>query len=149
MSEIKTQITNDMKDAMRSKDKDRLGVLRMVKSNLQNKEIDKGEDLTDEEVVKALNTLVKQRRDSATQYRDAGRQELAEKEENEIEFIGKYLPAEASEEDITKAVEAAIASTGAESMQDMGKVMGAALGSLSNLTVDGKKVSEIVRSKLG
>ena len=149
MSEIKNQIVSDMKDAMRSKDKHRLSVLRMVKSTLMNKEIDKGEVLTDDEVTKTLTTLVKQRRDSASQFRDADRPELAEKEESEIEFIDVYLPAEATEEEITKAVDDAIESTGAESMKDMGGVMKAALANLSGKTADGKIVSGVVRTKLG
>lgn len=133
---------------MRAKDKERLSVLRMVKSNLMNMEIDKQSELTDEEVIKSLNTLVKQRRDSAEQYENAGRAELAEKEKAEITIIEDYLPQAASDEEIEKAVTEAIAETGATSMKDMGNVMKESLSKLSGKTVDGKVVSEKVRGRL-
>ena len=145
---LKEKIIEDMKTAMRAKDKDRLGVLRMVKSTLMNKEIDKGAELTDDDVIKTLNTLVKQRRDSAAQYEDAGRPELAEKENAEIQYIDEYLPQNATEEEIEKAVDEAISETGADSMKDMGNVMKTTLAKLSDKTVDGKIVSEKVRAKL-
>lgn len=145
---LKEKIIEDMKTAMRSQDKDRLGVLRMVKSNLMNQEIDKGSELTDEDVIKSLNTLVKQRRDSATQYENAGRPELAEKEIAEIAFIEDYLPQSATIEEIENAVAEAITETGADSMKDMGNVMKATLAKLAGKTVDGKIVSEKVRAKL-
>ena len=137
-----------MKTAMKAKEADKLSVLRMVKAAITNKEIDKKEDLTDEEITKTLNTLVKQRRDSAEQYENAGRTELAAKENNEIEVIETYLPKAASEAEIASAVDNAIAETGASSMKDMGAVMKTVLASLSDKTVDGKAVSEVVRSKL-
>lgn len=145
---LKEKIIDDMKIAMRAKDKDRLGVLRMVKSTLMNKEIDKGEELSDEEVIKTLNTLVKQRRDSADQYKKADRPELAAKENAEIVFIEEYLPQSASTEEIEAAVTEAITESGAASMKDMGNVMKIALGKMSDKTVDGKAVSEAVREKL-
>ena len=145
---LKEKILDDMKNAMRSKDSERLSVLRMVKAAVTNKEIDKGEDLSDEEITSTLNTLVKQRRDSAEQYDKAGRDDLAEKERREIGYIENYLPKSASDEEIEAAVSEAIAETGAESMKDMGAVMKLALAKLSSFTVDGKKVSEIVRSHL-
>ena len=145
---LKDQLLEDMKSAMRSKEKDRLSVLRMVKSSITNGEIEKGSELSDDEIRKLLNTLVKQRRDSAEQYEKGGRPELAEREIKEIEFIEGYLPAAATDEEIVAAVESAIAETGAESMKDMGATMKAALAALSGKTVDGKAVSEIVRSKL-
>ncbi|NNE99430.1 MAG: GatB/YqeY domain-containing protein [Pyrinomonadaceae bacterium] len=145
---LKDEIFDDMKEAMRSKDADRLSVLRMVKAKLTNQEIDSGSELSDEETIKTLKTLVKQRRDSADQYQKAGREELADKELSEISVIEHYLPNAATPEEIEKAVADAISETGAESMKDMGNVMKAALAMLSDKTVDGKAVSEIVRVKL-
>jgi uncharacterized protein YqeY len=145
---LKERIIEDIKTAMRAKDKDRLSVLRMVKSNLMNLEIDKKSELTDEEVIKSLNTLVKQRRDSAEQYENAGRTELAEKEKSEITVIEDYLPRSATDEEIENAVTEAIAETGADSMQDMGNVMKESLAKLSGKTVDGKIVSQMVRARL-
>ncbi len=145
---LKEKIFDDMKAAMKSKDSETLSVLRMVKAVIMNKEIDKGNDLTDEEVQKTLNTLVKQRRDSAEQYQNAGRNDLAEKEVSEIAVIENYLPQSASDAEIEKAVDDAITETGAGSMKDMGNVMKAALAGLSGKTIDGKAVSEKVRERL-
>lgn len=145
---LKTKIVDDMKSAMRAKEKDRLSVLRLVKSQIMNKEIEKGSELTDEEIQKTLNTLVKQRRDSAEQYDKADRPELAENERSEIVFIEGYLPQKASSEELETAVAAAVSETGAESMKDMGNVMKATMARLSGKTVDGKAISELVRAKL-
>ncbi len=145
---LKNKIIDDMKMAMRAKEKEKLSVLRMVKSLLMNQEIEKGSELNDEDVIKSLNTLVKQRKDSAEQYENAGRTELAEKENSEISVIEDYLPQAATNEEIKQAVAEAVEETGATSMKDMGNVMKAALSKLSDKTVDGKMVSEIVREKL-
>jgi uncharacterized protein YqeY len=141
-------IIADMTTAMRAKEADKLSTLRMVKANLMNRKIDKGGELTDEEISKALQSLVKQRRDSIEQYEAAGRTELAEKEKSEIAVIEVYLPQAATPEEIAAAVDAAVASTGASSMKDMGSVMKAALANLAGKTADGKLVSETVKSKL-
>ncbi len=146
---LKNKIIDDMKMAMRAKEKEKLSVLRMVKSLLMNQEIEKGSELNDEDVIKSLNTLVKQRKDSAEQYENVGRTELAEKENSEISVIEDYLPQAATNEEIKQAVAEAVEETGATSMKDMGNVMKAALSKLSDKTVDGKMVSEIVREKLG
>jgi len=145
---LKEKIIADLTDAMRAKDAAKLGTLRMVKANLMNRQIEKGGDLTDEEVQKALQSLVKQRRDSIDQYEKAGRSELAEKEAAEITHIEAYLPQAASAEEISAAVDAAIAETGASSMKDMGTVMKAAMSHLTGKSADGKLVSETVKSKL-
>ncbi len=145
---LKEQIVDDMKSAMKQKDTARLSTLRMVKATLMNREIELGGELSDEEIIKSLNTLVKQRRESAEQYAGAGRQELADKEIGEIGVIEAYLPAPASEEDIIRAVSEAIAETGATSMRDMGAVMKVTLSLLSGKTVDGKAVSEVVKGQL-
>ncbi len=145
---LKEKIDVDMKSAMKSKDAERLSVLRMVKAKLLNEEKSGGEDLTDEQVISTLNTLVKQRRDSASQYADAGRSELAEKELAEISVLQDYLPKQANQEQIAKAVAEAISETGATSMKDMGNVMKTTRAKLSKFTVDGKEVSEIVKANL-
>ncbi len=121
---LKEQITSDMKDAMRAKDKDRLGTIRLIQAAIKQREVDERIELDDEQVLVVLDKMVKQRRDSITQYRDAGRDELAAKEEAELEIIQHYLPEALSEAEIDSLIEEAIASSGAESMKDMGKVMG-------------------------
>ena len=145
---LKDTIVADLTTAMKAKDADRLSVLRMVKANLMNRQIEKGEDLTDDEIKKALQTLVKQRRDSVEQYEKAGRMDLADKEKAEIGFIEAYLPKSASAEEIAAAVDAAISETGATSIKDMGGVMKAAMIHLAGKPADGKMVSETVRGKL-
>jgi uncharacterized protein YqeY len=145
---LRERITTDMTAAMKAKDAARLSTLRMVKANVMNREIEKGGELTDEEMLKALQSLVKQRRDSIEQYEKAGRQELADKERAEIEVIEAYLPQAASREEIEKAVAEAIAETGASSMREMGAVMKATQARLAGQSADGRTVSEIVKSKL-
>ncbi len=145
---LKERIISDMTAAMKAKDAARLSTLRMVKASVMNREIEKGSDLTDEELTKAMQSLVKQRRDSIEQYEKAGRQELADKERSEIEVIEGYLPQAASREEIEQAVVAAISETGATSMRDMGAVMKAAQARLAGQNADGRTVSEIVKTKL-
>ena len=145
---LKERITGDMTAAMKSKEAARLSTLRMVKAAVQNREIEKGGALTDEELTKALQSLVKQRRDSVEQYEKAGRAELAEKERAEIAVIEEYLPRAASREQIEQAVAAVIAELGATSMKEMGAVMKAAQARLAGRNADGRTVSEVVKSKL-
>ncbi len=145
---LNNRILEDIKTAMHAKDVDRLSVLRMVKANLMNKKIDKGEDLSDDEIMKSLLTLVKQRRDSADQYEKADRPELAAKEIAEIAYIDEYLPQAATKEEIDQAVAEAFTETGASTMKDMGTVMKAAIAKLSGKNADGKIVSEAVKAKL-
>ena len=141
-------IIADLTTAMKAKDADRLSVLRMVKANLMNRKIEKGGDLSDEEITKALQSLVKQRRDSIEQYEAAGRTELAAKEAAEITVIDVYLPQAATADEVAAAVAAAIAETGATSMKDMGNVMKAAMANLAGKSADGKLVSETVKKSL-
>ena len=145
---LKETIISDLTAAMKARQADRLSTLRMVKANLMNRQIEKGSALTDEEVTKALQSLVKQRRDSIEQYEKAGRTELAQKEAAEIAVIEEYLPQAASESEIAAAVDAAILETGATSMKDMGAVMKSAMTRLAGKSADGKLVSEAVKSKL-
>src|ERR671928_1411227 len=136
---LKERIVKDMTAAMKSKEGARLSTLRMVKAAVQNREIEKGEPLTDEEMAKLLQSLVKQRRDSVEQYEKAGRAELAEKERAEIAVIEEYLPRAATREEIEQAVAEAIAETGASSMKEMGAVMKAAQARLGG-AADGRTV---------
>jgi uncharacterized protein YqeY len=145
---LQEKIQSDIADAMRSKEALKLGVLRMMKAAVKNKEIEKMKPLEEAEVLTVLNSLVKQRKDSIEQFRKGGREELAQKEEAEIKIIETYLPAGASEDDIRLAVEEAIQETGASSAKDMGKVMKATLTRLAGKTADGSKVSQMVKEKL-
>ena len=145
------RIGQDLTAAMKAQDAPRTSVLRMAKTALKNKEIDKKGPLDDAEAVKVLQGLVKQREDSVEQFRKGNRQELADKEQAEIAVLQGYLPAEASESDVAAAVEKAVAETGAASAKDMGKVMKAAMAALqaAGKPVDGKKVNEAARKRLG
>ena len=145
---IQEKIQSQMSDAMRNKDQLRLSVLRMMKSAVKLKEVEKMKPLEDNEVIGVLITLVKQRKDSVEQFRSGGREELAQKEEAEIKIIEEYLPAAASEDDNRRAIEEAVAETGASSMKDMGKVMKAARERLAGKTADGARVSQLVKEKL-
>lgn len=137
-----------MTTAMKAKDVDKLSTLRMVKANLMNRKIEKGGELADDEILKALQSLVKQRRDSIEQYEKAGRSDLAAKEAVEIAVIEVYLPQGTTAAEIDAAVAAAVAETGASSMKDMGTVMKATMANLAGKTADGKMVSDAVKAKL-
>lgn len=136
---------------MKGRQSVRVDVLRMAKAALKNREIDKRSALDEAESVRVLQQLVKQREDAAEQYRGANRPELADKEAAEIVFLKAYLPQDVSDADIAAAVEGAMAQTGAATPRDMGKVMKAALALLqeSGRAVDGKRVNEAVRARLG
>jgi uncharacterized protein YqeY len=146
---LKQKITSDLTASMKAKDAPRTSTLRMVKAALQNREIEKGGELEEEELAKLLRSLVKQRRDSVEQYEKGGRQDLADKEKAEIGVIEDYLPQAASRESMEAAVSAAISETGATSMKDMGTVMKAAQAALAGKNADGRTLSEIVKAKLG
>ena len=145
---LQQQIVADLTSAMKAKDAERLSTLRMVKANLMNRQIEKGSELSDDEVTKALQSLLKQRRDSIEQYEKAGRTELAQKEQSEISVIEAYLPQAASPEEIAEAVNSAVTELGASSMKEMGAVMKAAMAKLAGKSADGKLVSEAVKSRL-
>ena len=123
-SVLKQQLTDDMKTAMRAKDKQRLGVVRLVLAAIKQREVDERIELDDAQVLAVLDKMVKQRRDSLTQFTDAGRQDLADQESFELSVLQEYLPAALSEAEIDALITAAIESTGAASMKEMGKVMG-------------------------
>ena len=145
---IVDQISRDLTEAMKAREAERLSALRMVKTALKLRETDVPGAVDDTEAIKVLNTLLKQRRDAAEQFRAGGREEMALKEENEAVIIQSYLPASVSEEDMTRAVEDSIAELGASSMKDMGAVMKAVRSKLEGKTIDGKALSDLVKSKL-
>jgi uncharacterized protein len=144
------QIQKDMVAAMRSRDELRLSTLRMVKTALENKRIEKRGVLEESEAQQVLNTLIKQRRDSIEQFKKGGRQELADKEAAEIDLIEVYLPKALGEEAIAETVKATIAEMGSPTMKDMGAVMKNVMGKLqaSGARVDGKVVSDQVKKQL-
>ena len=121
---LKTEINNAMKDAMRAKDKPRLSAIRLIQAEVKRVEVDERVEIDDQRLVAIMDKMVKQRRDSISQYQSAGRDELAAVEIAEIEVIQDFLPSALTETEIEELIQAAIASTGAESMRDMGKVMG-------------------------
>lgn len=121
---LKQRIPDDMKSAMKSGDKRKLGVIRLLMAAIKQREVDERVELDDEQILVVLDKMVKQRRDSIDQYEKAGRDELAEQEKFEIEVLKDYLPEALSEEEITDLIKQAMADSGAESMRDMGKVMG-------------------------
>jgi len=122
-SELKNRLSEAVKTAMRAKDKERLGVLRMMMAEFKRIEVDERIELDDERVLAVLDKQVKQRRDASKQYSDADRQDLADQENFEISVIQEYLPAALSEDEIKQLLKDAISESGAESMRDMGKVM--------------------------
>ena len=142
------RIKDDMKVAMRERDKDRLGTIRLILAAIKQQEVDLRETLTDDDVLTILNKMMKQRRDSIEQFNKAGRDELAAKEQSEIEVIQDYLPEQLSQDDILALVDEAISATGAESMRDMGKVMGMLKPKLQG-RADMGQVSGLIKSKLG
>lgn len=142
------KIIADLTASMKAQDSARTSTLRMVKAAMMNRQIEKGGQLDDEEISKMLRSLVKQRRDSIEQYEKAARPELVEKEAAEIEVIENYLPTAATPEEIEAVVTEVVASTGATSMRDMGKVMKETQVALAGKNADGRLVSEIVKAKL-
>ena len=148
---VAERVSQDLTAAMKSQDAPRTSALRMAKAALKNREIDKKGPLDDAEAVRVLQALVKQREDSIFQFRKASRPELVQKEQAELDVLKAYLPEEASEAEIEKAVEKAVAETGASSPKDIGKAMKAALAALQagGKPADGKKVNDAVRKRLG
>jgi len=147
---IADKISKDITDAMRARDEHRLTTLRMVKSALKNKEIEKRAPIDDQESIQVLSTLIKQRKDSVEQFTKGGRQELAEKEALEIKMIEGYMPAAVGEAEVLVAVRATISEMGAPTMKDMGSVMKAVMAKFqgTGARVDGKLVSEAVKREL-
>lgn len=145
--DVRQDIASEMVKAAKTKDKEKLSALRMIKAALHNKEIDLKGDLKDEDVLQVLSSMVKQRRDSIEQFKNGGRMDLAEKEERELEIIHGFMPEQLSEEDIKKEIETAIAEADAVSIRDMGKVMKILIPKLTG-KADGKAVSDLVKKTL-
>ena len=143
------RLQTDIVSAMKAKDEGRLGALRMAKAALKKQEIDSMKPLDEGAEMQIMNMLLKQRHDSAEQFRKGGREELAAKEEAEIAVLESYLPAAPTEAEMTDAVSATIAETGANSAKQMGLVMKAVQARLAGKRVDGKALSELVKQKLG
>ena len=144
---LKDHIQDDMKTAMRAKDKERLGAIRLILAAVKQREVDERIELNDVQVFGVLEKMIKQRRESLTQYQDAGREDLAARESFEIEMIQSYLPAPLSEADIDILVANAVAVTGAQSVRDMGKVM-ALIKDQAQGRVDMAKISARVKAHL-
>jgi uncharacterized protein YqeY len=145
---LKQQITEAMKDAMRAKAKERLGAIRLIQADIKRIEVDERIEVDDDRLLAILDKMVKQRRDSIKQYEDAGRQELADKEQAEIDVIQEFLPAQLGDDELAQLVADAVAASGAQSMQDMGKVM-AVLKPQVQGRADMGAVSKAVKAKLG
>jgi uncharacterized protein YqeY len=143
------EVSAAIADAMRKRDPARLSALRMLKAALVNRAVDKGRDLDDPEARQVVTSLVKQRKDSAEQFSNGGRQDLADKETAEIAVLESYLPPAVDPATVERAVAEAIAETGARLPKDIGRVMKAAMAKLAGQTVDGKTVNEIALRKLG
>jgi uncharacterized protein YqeY len=142
------KIQKDMVEAMKAKEELRLDALRMIKSALQRHTVDTLKPLDEQAEIQILNTLVKQRRESAEMFRKGNRPELAEREEAELKLIESYLPSAPTDEEIDAAISAAISETGITSLKQMGAVMKAAQAKLAGKRVDGKALSDRVRSRL-
>jgi uncharacterized protein len=147
MSKLKQLITDDMKLAMKAQDKSALKAIRMILGAIKQKEIDERIDLDDSQVMTVIQKMVKQRKDSISQFSDAGRTDLVEVEEAELSIINNYMPKQLSEDEIEAAVTKAISDTGAESMKDMGKLMGILKSQLDG-KADMGQVSQLIKSKL-
>lgn len=142
-----SRLNDDMKTAMKAKDKESLQVIRMIKSSIQNEQIKEGHDLTEEEELTVLSREMKQRRDSLHEFEEAGRDDLAEKVKSEIVIVEKYMPEQLSDEEIRQLVQEAITQTGASSMKEFGKVMGAIMPKVKG-KADGNQVNAIVKELL-
>jgi uncharacterized protein YqeY len=145
---LRDRLTEDLKLAMKARDQLRMDVIRMIKAAVLNKEVELKKDLDDAEMSRIMTTMIKQRKESVEQFEKGQRAELAAKERQEISIIEAYLPKALSAEELAQAVDAVIRETGATSAKDMGLVMKAVMARLAGQSVDGKSVSDLVRSKL-
>ena len=143
MAALTEKVRADMTEAMKAQEKERLSVIRMLQSAVKNEQINIGHELSDEEAMSVIRKAVKQRQDSIEQYTNAGRTEMAEKERSEMELLKTYLPAELTAEELESGIREIIASTGAQSKKDLGKVMKEATARYKG-RADGKKIQEIV-----
>lgn len=147
MATLAEKVRSDMTDAMKAQEKERLSTLRMLQSALKNEQINVGHELSDEETLSVIRKAMKQRQDSIEQYTHGGRTELADKERSEMDLLKTYLPPDLSDEELESGIREIIASTGAQSKKDMGKVMKEATARFKG-RVDGKKIQELVQRLL-
>ena len=145
---LRDRLTEDLKLAMKSRDQLRMDVIRMIKAAVLNKEVELRKDLDDAEMSRIMTTMIKQRKESVEQYEKGNRAELAAKERQEIVIIESYLPKAVSSEELGALVDAAIREMGTPSLKDMGQVMKTVMARLAGQPVDGKQVSDLVRSRL-
>ncbi len=144
---LKAKIAEDMKLAMKARESQRLSAIRLLLAAVKQREVDERKDLSDVEIVAVIEKMIKQRRDSITQFRSANRKDLVDGETFELNLLSDYLPKQLTDAEIAEEVSAAIAQTGAKGVPDMGKVMGALKGKLAG-RADMGKVSSLVKSKL-
>lgn len=144
---LKEKITEDMKAAMRAKDSERLAAIRLLTAAIKQREVDERIELSDEQVLAVIEKMIKQRKDSITQFEAGGRQDLADKEKSELAVLSDYMPAQLSEAEVQAEVHAAVAQVGAAGPQDMGKVMGVLKGKLAG-RADMTAVSAMVKAAL-
>ena len=142
------RLTEDLKLAMKARDQLRMDVIRMIKAAVLNKELELKKDLDDAEMSRVMTIMIKQRRESVVQFEKGNRAELAAKERQEITILESYLPQALSPEQLATIVDAAIQETGAHSLKEIGAVMKAVMVRVAGQTVDGKQISELVRTKL-
>ncbi len=145
---LKTRISDAMKAAMKAREKERLGAIRLIQAEIKRIEVDERIELDDNRVIAVLDKMLKQRKDSIQQFEAAGRQELADREKAEMSVIREFLPAALSDQELNALIEAAITSTGAESIRDMGKVMGILKPQLQG-RADMGAVSQMIKARLG
>ncbi|MBS4191347.1 GatB/YqeY domain-containing protein [Bacillus sp. FJAT-49705] len=141
------RLNEDMKQAMRNKEKDKLTVIRMIKASMQNEAIKQGADLSEEQELTVLSREVKQRKDSLHEFDKAGREDLVEKIRTELQFVELYMPKQLSEDEVSKIVQETVAETGAKSKADMGKVMAAIMPKVKG-KADGALVNKLVQQHL-
>ncbi len=141
------KLTSDMKDAMKAGEKERLSTIRLLRGQIKDAAIDKRDDLSEEEEIAILSNAAKKRRESIKIYSEAGRDDLSGKELRELDVIQSYLPQQLSPKEIEKIVDEAITATGAQSMRDMGKLMGIIMPKVKG-RADGKRINELIQQKL-
>lgn len=146
-SSLKRRINQDAKEALKSKDTVTLNVLRMLKSEIRYKEIERGSELSDDDVISVLSSAIKKRKDSIQQFEKGGRDDLASKEKEELAVVTKYMPEQVSEEELSQIISQAISEEGATGASDLGKVMKLVMPKVRG-RADGKKVNQMVSSQL-
>jgi uncharacterized protein YqeY len=145
---LRDRLTEDLKLAMKSRDQLRVDVIRMIKAAVLNKEVEAKKDLDDAEMSRVMGTLIKQRIEAAEQFEKGNRSDLAAKERHEIRIIESYLPPALSDDEIIQTIERVVQEAGTPSMKDMGTIMKTVMARFAGQTVDGKRVSDLVRSRL-